>query len=106
MRFFSRPLIGPQITWPDPGLSLDNPPFLPYGGGGGVGVPKSPYSAATAAGEGGRGRKNRGRELFSSRHLLKEKKQITQPLQICIGPTIRIGRESWCLPYAGYSNER
>ena len=29
-------------------------------------------------------------------------KIITQPLQICIGPTIRIGRESWCLPYAGF----
>ena len=27
---------------------------------------------------------------------------MTQPLQICIGPTIRIGRESWCLPYAGF----
>ena len=25
-----------------------------------------------------------------------------QRLQICIGPTIRIGRESWCLPYAGF----
>ena len=25
-----------------------------------------------------------------------------RPLQICIGPTIRIGRESWCLPYAGF----
>ena len=25
-----------------------------------------------------------------------------QPLEICIGPTIRIGRESWCLPYAGF----
>ena len=25
-----------------------------------------------------------------------------QPLQICIGPTIRIGRESWCLPYAEF----
>ena len=25
-----------------------------------------------------------------------------QPLQICIGTTIRIGRESWCLPYAGF----
>ena len=25
-----------------------------------------------------------------------------QPLQICISPTIRIGRESWCLPYAGF----
>ena len=25
-----------------------------------------------------------------------------QPLQICIGPTKRIGRESWCLPYAGF----
>ena len=28
-----------------------------------------------------------------------------QPLQICIGPSIRIGRESWCLPYAGFFNE-
>ena len=27
---------------------------------------------------------------------------MTQPLHICIGPTIRIGRESWCLPYAGF----
>ena len=25
-----------------------------------------------------------------------------QPLQICIGPSIHIGRESWCLPYAGF----
>ena len=25
-----------------------------------------------------------------------------QPLQICIGPTIRIGQESWCLLYAGF----
>ena len=25
-----------------------------------------------------------------------------QPLQICIGPIIRIGRESWCLPYVGF----
>ena len=34
---FSRPHIGPQITWPDPGLSLVNPLSLPYGGGGGGG---------------------------------------------------------------------
>ena len=25
-----------------------------------------------------------------------------QSLQVCIGPIIRIGRESWCLPYAGF----
>ena len=25
-----------------------------------------------------------------------------QPLQYCIGPTIRIGREILCLPYAGF----
>ena len=25
-----------------------------------------------------------------------------QPLQNCIGPTIRIGREIRCLPYAGF----
>ena len=28
-----------------------------------------------------------------------------QPFQICIGPIIRIGRESWCLPYAGIFNK-
>ena len=28
--------------------------------------------------------------------------KITPILQNCIGPTIRIGRESWCLPYAGF----
>ena len=27
---------------------------------------------------------------------------MTQPLQNCIGPTIRIGREILCLPYAGF----
>ena len=33
----------------------------------------------------------------------KEKKEkITQLFQNCIGPTIRSGRESWCLPYAGF----
>ena len=31
---------------------------------------------------------------------------MTQPLQICIGPSIRIGRESWCLPYAGFFLEQ
>ena len=29
-------------------------------------------------------------------------KKIVQPLQNCIGPTIRIGREILCLPYAGF----
>ena len=28
-----------------------------------------------------------------------------QPLQNCIGPTIRIGREIRCLPYAGFFKE-
>ena len=32
----------------------------------------------------------------------KKKIKIPQPLLICIGPTIRIGRESWCLPYAEF----
>ena len=32
----------------------------------------------------------------------KIKKKITQPLENCIGPTIRIGREILCLPYAGF----
>ena len=27
---------------------------------------------------------------------------ITRPLQNCIGPTIRIGQENWCLPCAGF----
>ena len=27
------------------------------------------------------------------------------PLQICIGPSICIGQESWCLPYAGFFSE-
>ena len=27
---------------------------------------------------------------------------FNKPLQICIAPTISIGRESWCLPYAGF----
>ena len=27
---------------------------------------------------------------------------LYQPLQICIGSTIRIGQVSWCLPYAGF----
>ena len=31
-----------------------------------------------------------------------KKKKIMQPLQNCIGPTIRIGREILCLPYAGF----
>ena len=47
----SRPLIGPQVKWSDPGLVLV---------------------------------------------------EITEPLQICIGPTICIGRESLCLLYAGF----
>ena len=29
-------------------------------------------------------------------------RKITKPLQNCIGPTIRIRRESWCLPCAGF----
>ena len=32
----------------------------------------------------------------------KKTKKITQLLQNCIGPTIRNGQESWCLPYAGF----
>ena len=29
-----------------------------------------------------------------------------QPLKNCIGPTIRIGRESWCLLYAGFFSSK
>ena len=32
----------------------------------------------------------------------KIKIKITPPLKICIGSTIRIGRESSCLPYTGF----
>ena len=32
----------------------------------------------------------------------QKKNNITQLLQNCIGPTIRIGREIQCLPYAGF----
>ena len=42
MQFFLKPFFSPQITWSVGGLSLVNPPSLPYphpygGGGGGVG---------------------------------------------------------------------
>jgi hypothetical protein len=37
MQFFLRPLIGPLITLPDPGISLFNPPSIHFGGGGGGG---------------------------------------------------------------------
>ena len=29
-----------------------------------------------------------------------------QPLENCIGPTIRMGREILCLPYAGFLTKR
>ena len=29
-----------------------------------------------------------------------------QPLQNCIGPTIRIGQEILCLPYAGFLSKK
>ena len=32
----------------------------------------------------------------------KRKRKIMQPLKICIGSTIGIGRESWCFPYTGF----
>ena len=37
MQLFTRPLIGPRITWSVWGLSLVTPPSLPYCGGGGRG---------------------------------------------------------------------
>ena len=52
-------------------------------------------------GDGGREEEGGGGESVE----IKKKKKIMQPLQICIqciGPTIRLGRESWCLPYAGF----
>ena len=39
---------------------------------------------------------------YQKKNNKKNIKKITQTLQICIGPTIRIGRKSWCLPYAGF----
>ena len=41
------------------------------------------------------------KKIDKSRNLSKNLK-IKKNLQNCIGPTIRIGRESWCLPYAGF----
>ena len=43
---------------------------------------------------------------FFKKILYKIKKQQLQPLQDCIGPTIRIRREILCLPYAGFSPNR
>ena len=38
----------------------------------------------------------------TSQKKKKEKKEIMQPLQIGFGPSTCIGRESWCLPCAGF----
>ena len=35
----------------------------------------------------------------------REQIVIMQLLQNRIGPTIRIGQESWCLPYAGFFSD-
>ena len=48
----------------------------------------------------------KSRNIYKKRRNKKRKikqniYEITQLLQNCIGPTIRIGQESWCLPYAG-----
>ena len=48
----------------------------------------------------------RGCVIYLIFFLLLFFRKITQPLQNCIGTTIRIGRESWCLPYAGFSQNR
>ena len=46
--------------------------------------------------------------FFSSFLIAQSQKKIviiiTQPLQNCINPTIRIGQEILCLPYAGFLN--
>ena len=42
-----------------------------------------------------------GKTVIANFNFVKILK-TSQPLQICIGSTIRIGRESWCLPYAGF----
>ena len=41
------------------------------------------------------------KKKFKTKIKTKFKKTM-QPLQTFIGPTIRMGRESWCLPYAGF----
>ena len=76
MRFFSRPFIGPVITWSVWGLSLVSPPHPRPPG------PLPPF--------------------FFHFFFIFYFKLIMLPLQICIGSTIRIGRESWCLPYVGF----
>ena len=107
--FFLRPLIGPQITWPDPGLSLVH--------GRGRSIIEQPrpqlfnhWTAAPAAVQRLNGcarscstierppPKSVGipkfQTLYNSTISLKD--------YLSIGASIRIGWESWCLPYAGF----
>ena len=72
---FSRPFMGPVITWSVQGLSLVSPPHPRPPG------PLPPF--------------------FFHFFIIFYFKLIMLPLQICIGSTIRIGWESWCLPYVG-----
>ena len=46
---------------------------------------------------------SRMRDFFSTVLVWSSGRENTlKNLQNCIGPTISIGRESWCLPYAGF----
>ena len=46
--------------------------------------------------------RKRLRNFSPKKNKFLNKNKIMQLLQNCIGPTIRIGREIQCLPYAGF----
>ena len=81
-------------------------PLAPAAGREGGKCLKAPWRRQRWRGEGGRQKKKgkKEREKIKSCNLYKKKlkKKKSRNLFICIGPTIRIGREGWCLPYAGF----
>ena len=46
-------------------------------------------------------KRNREEKTKQKKYLIMQHIE-KKPLQFCIGSTIRIGRDSWCLPYAGF----
>ena len=49
-------------------------------------------------------KKKKKKKILSEKNAILLVLQIEYkvPFQICIGSTLCIGRESWCLPYAGF----
>ena len=113
MQFFSRPLIGPQITRSDPGLSLVDPPcffllllILPYKT---CWKPRFPMDYRPLV-EGYIANIGISLDVFEFLRFIWFfpffKKigflGILGPPYCGVGATIRIGREMLCLPYAGF----